>query len=117
MENREKEIFDETLEKQAKLVKKVLLGTLCGIGLVFAILGIVFSCVEEATLNEISIIYLIIGFVLILLGIILFFTIPTKYNYEKYKARVKKYGIMNMFELSAKIAELEERIKELEERR
>lgn len=110
-ENREKEIFDEMNAKQAGLAKKLLFGIFTGMGFVFVILGIVFFSV---IIKELGIIFLAMGVFLFVLGIILFFAIPTKYNYEKYKMRTKKYGVMNMFEINAKLAELEERIEELE---
>lgn len=110
IESREKEIFDETQEKQAKLAKKLLLGIFVGMGSIFTGLGIILITI----IKEMAIVFLVMGLFMAMLGIILYFAIPTKYNYEKYKMRAKKYGVMNMFELNAKIAELEARIEELE---
>ncbi|MDE7455033.1 MAG: hypothetical protein K2M64_04315 [Clostridia bacterium] len=110
IENREKEIFDEAQAKQAGLAKKLLLGIFAGMGFVFAVLGIVLIYV----IKELGITFLAMGLFMIALGIILFFAIPTKYNYEKYKMCTKKYGVVNIFEINAKIAELEARIEELE---
>ena len=112
MQNREKEIFDETQEKQSKLAKKVLLFTFCGIGAAFAILAVLMFYLN--TVIEIPIVFLAVGLFLFALGIILHFAIPTKYDYDKYKSRMQKYGVMNMYEMSAKIIELEERIAALE---
>lgn len=115
VENRSKEIFEEAQAKQARYVKRILLGTLCGIGFVFAVLGTVFIAVGDLY-GEMGIVYLSMGLVFIVLGVILYFVIPTKYNYEKYSARAKKYGVMNIYAINAKVAELEARIEELEKR-
>ncbi len=116
MADRGEEIFNEMQAKQSKLAKKILLGVLSGLGIVFVILGIVFFCLSGSINRELAIAFLVYGLFMLALGIILYFAIPTKYNYQKYKARVEKYGIMNMFDINAKIAELEERIEELEKR-
>ena len=115
MEERGKEIFEELQEKQARLAKKILLATFCAIGFVFAILGIVFIDLNEV-FKLIALVFLPMGIGFIALGIILYFVIPTKYDYDKYKARVEKYGMMNAFDMNAKVAELEARIEELERR-
>ena len=112
MENREQQIFDETQEKQAKFLKKYFLFFLCGIGIAFTLAAIVLFCLDIA--KEIPIVFLSIGLFMIVLGIILYFVIPTKYNYDKFKTRVQKLGGINVYEMSAKIAELEERIATLE---
>ena len=112
MENREKQIFDEMQEKQSKLAKKYLLFVFSGSGIVFSVLALVLFCLN--TVKELPIVFLSIGLFMIVLGIVLFFVIPTKFNYEKYKYRVRKYGYMNVYEMSAKITELEERIEKLE---
>ncbi|MDE7328826.1 MAG: hypothetical protein K2N57_03695 [Clostridia bacterium] len=51
---------------------------------------------------------------MIALGFVLYFVMPTKYSYDKYKSKVSKYGIMNIYEMNAKIVELEKRIETLE---
>lgn len=109
-ESREKEIFDEMQEKQANLAKRILFGVFVGMGVLFAALGIVFWVI----IKELAIVFLAMGLFMVALGVILFFVIPTKYNYEKYKMRVQKYGLINTFEIHAKIVELEARIEELE---
>ncbi len=114
IENREKEIFEERQAKQAKLAKRLLLGIFSGFGFIFSIVGAVFLILDG--FQEIGIIFLPFGLIMIALGVILFFAIPTKYNYEKYKARVEKYGYINAFAMASKIAELEARIEELEKK-
>lgn len=112
MKNREKQIFDETQAKQAKFLKKYILFFLCGIGIAFTLAAILFFCLDIE--KEIPIVFLSIGLVLIVLGIVLYFAIPTKYNYDKFKSRVQKIGGINVYEMNAKIVELEERIATLE---
>lgn len=113
MEEKEKQIFDETQEKQAKFIKKYLLFIFGGIGIVFTILAIIMFCFKFAV-KELPIVFISVGIFILILGIILYFVIPTKYNYEKFKLRIEKYGFMNVYEMNAKIIELEERIQKLE---
>lgn len=113
MEKSEKQIFNEIQEKQSKLAKKCLLLVMGLVGLVFTIISIIFFCIN-LSIKELPIIFLSLGLFLITLGIILYFIIPTKYSYDKYKLRVKKYSYMGLSDINIKIAELEERIKNLE---
>jgi len=117
MEDRAKEIFEETQKKQAKLAKKVILITLGIIGLIFIALGIAFMCTAEELSNELGITFIGLGGFMAIIGVIFFFAIPTKYDYEKYKMRAKKYGAINIYVLNAKIAELEARVEDLERNR
>lgn len=110
MDDKEKQMFDEKQEKQAKLVKKYLLFVFGIMGLIFIIISIFLD------IEELNIIFLILGAVMILLGIILYLVIPTKYNYNKYKSRVDKFGYINIYEINAKIVSLEERVEELEQK-
>ncbi len=115
MEDKAKQIFDEAVEKQGKLAKKLVLGILGGMGVFYAVLGLIFLCIDDATFNEIGMVFSIVGVFLAALGILLYFVIPTKGNYERYKTRVHKYGYMSTFEINAKLAELEERVAALED--
>lgn len=114
MEDKAKQTFDETVEKQGKLAKKIVLGVLGGMGIFFAVMGIIFLNLNDDVFHEVGLVFAIMGAFLVALGVLLYFVVPTKGDYEKYKARVQKYGYMNTFEINAKIAELEERIAELE---
>lgn len=114
MENKEKEMFDEMQAKQAKLAKKLLLIMFVIFGIIFAIIGIICVCLDGSVYKDMASTFLPTGVFFIILGIVLYFVIPTKYNYEKYKARAKKYGVPNIYELNSKILELEKRIEELE---
>lgn len=112
--NEEKQIFEETQAKQAKLVKKMLLGTFCGSGAAFVIVAVVLFILGAA--REMPVVFLVMGLFFAALGVVLYFVIPVKYDYDKYKARVDKYGIMNVYEMNAKIIALEKRIEALEEK-
>lgn len=114
LEKREKEIFDETQEKQAKFARKMLLGMLGTMGFLFAIFGACWLAFNSKGNREMGTVFLFVGLGLISVGILLFLVIPTKYNYTKYKARVQKYGYINIYGLASKVCELEARIEELE---
>ncbi len=116
MENKAKEKFEETQEKQAKLAKKIMLGIFGGMGILFAVLGIVFLCLADEFFGarELGTAFLPFGLAMAALGTLLYFVIPTKYNYEKYKARTEKYGMINLFDVNFKVSELEGKVAELE---
>lgn len=111
-ESREKDFFDEVQAKQAKTVKITSLAVFGAAGLIFAIVGGVLLAIGGY--YEMGIVFLPFGLVLAVLGVIMYFAIPTKYNYGKYKERVKKYGGINIFAMQTKIEDLEKRIEELE---
>lgn len=117
MESRKKEIFENSMQKQAKLAKRTLLIVFSILGGVFLTLGLIFGFTIELEF----LIFTGAGAFFILLGVILFFAIPEKYNYKKYEARMEKIGYMTNYELKAQteflqtqIDELEQRVKELE---
>ncbi len=114
-EDREREIFLEKYTKQMRLLRIVFLSLFCAIGAVFLLLGIILAPLDSVD-NALIIIYICIGLFFILFGIICFFAIPKnpKFNYEKYRARVEKYGGVNYFEMYAKIESMEKRIEDLE---
>lgn len=114
LEKREKEIFDETQEKQAKLVKKMFLWIFGAMGFLFAISGACWLAFDEGGTREGGLVFLFMGLGLAALGILLFFIIPTKFNYAKFKTRVQKYGYINIYGLTSRICELEARVEELE---
>lgn len=114
MENCEKQIFDEKQERQAKFIKKYMLFVFGLCGTVFTVAAVIMFCLD--IMLELPIIFLSLGLFLIILGIVLYFAVPVKYNYDKYKARIKKYGLINIYEINAKINDLEQRIEELENR-
>ncbi|MDE7215801.1 MAG: hypothetical protein K2O08_03235 [Clostridia bacterium] len=114
MEKNEKQIFDEHQEKQSKLLKKYFLCLFCGIGMAFTIVAIILFCIDIE--KEMPIVFISVGLFMLALGIVLYFAVPTKYSYDKYKSRLNKYGLMNIYELNAKIIELEKRIETLENR-
>lgn len=114
LEKREKQIFDETQEKQAKLAKKMMLGIFGAIGGLFVIFGAFWLAFDKEGTREGGLVFLFMGLGFFALGILLFFVIPTKYNYAKYKTRVQKYGYSNIYDLASKMCELEARIEELE---
>lgn len=117
MENREKQIFDKAQEKQAKIAKKFILFTFCGIGSFFTIMGLIAFQYIPSFPSEMSTVFIALGIFMLLMGVILYLVIPTKLSYDKFKSRSEKYGVLNMYEMNAKISELEERIQALEQDR
>ena len=57
-----------------------------------------------------------IGLLFLLLGIMLFFVLPKKGNYERYKKSVNRFGYVNSYNASTKLEMLEHENKELKER-
>lgn len=112
IDDRAKELFEETQKKQSRLAKKIILVTFAVMGLLIAVMGIL--CLVSEGDKQAGIVFLTVGLVCIAVGIVLYFVLPKKYDYGKYKDRVQKYGYMDFYAMSSKIAELEARIEELE---
>lgn len=112
IEDRAKELFEETQKKQRRQAKIIILVTFAVMGLLVALMGILVAVLEGD--KQVGIAFLISGLVCIAVGIVLYFALPKKPDYDKYKARARKYGYMDFYALSSKIAELEARIEALE---
>ncbi|MCM1131388.1 MAG: hypothetical protein NC310_04360 [Roseburia sp.] len=107
----EEEKYQELYQKQMRISRRALLALFLPIGLVFLIFGIVFLSVREF---EGGFTLLGVGFFLSLLGVILYFVLPKKGNYERYKKITKNRGGINLFDISISVGILEVRVKNLE---
>ena len=122
---KDREIYEQVYKKQAKQSKKAILAVFGILGIVFAVLGallLIFNVVDEDGFQT-GIMFLPLGIIWIAVAFIVFFAMPEKGNYEKYKNHVKKYGYGNTYETYATIEmlvlkneELEKRVSELEEK-
>ncbi|MGM9970619.1 MAG: hypothetical protein ACI35S_09530 [Anaeroplasma sp.] len=111
-------IYNEKYEQQVKYSKKVffiLFIVFFILSLIFLFLGLLLTIYEIAYC---SIIYVVVGIIFLIIG----FVLPKKGNYEKFKKRIKKYGYLNIYQLNAKVAILDEKnnileskLKELED--
>ena len=63
-----------------------------------------------------AVIFAPIGGFFLLLGILLYAVMPRKMNYEKYEKRCEKYGVQNVYAISAELSLLREQVRELEEK-
>lgn len=113
-EKLEEEKYQEIYQKQSKATRIALLSVCLPMGLIFIILGICFAVSNESEEAE-WIVFVCLGLLFSALGIICFFAIPKKGNYQRYKAIVKKRGGLNLFDLSISVGLLEERIESLEQ--
>lgn len=105
----EKKIFEEKYQKQMKYAKK----TFFWLGLSFLIVGLIVILILlfiEDDIAFVGIPFAAIGLIFLILGIAL----PEKINYEKFKKRIDKGGYVNIYDLNARIAVLEEKNKILE---
>ncbi len=125
MDSRDKELYEQAYKKQSRFAKKVILTVFGIIGAVFSILGVILLAAgvhdEDGTL--VGAIFLPMGLVLIAIAVVIYFTMPDKGNYERYKKHIEKYGYGNSYETFAAIEmlvkkneELEKRVKKLEEK-
>ena len=118
-EQREREIYEQSYAKQAKLSKRILLIVFGGLGLLFLVMGIVLlslGIVDEEGFNP-GFVFAPIGGCFLLLAIIFAFmpVKPTQASYDKFKSRTAKYGYyMNSYDLMIKLEMLEKRVEELE---
>lgn len=114
-----KELFEEVAEKQLRAAKKILLIVFGCIGVLFLILALALwiADVRDAETGVMpSVIFAPLGAIFILLGVILYFALPVKMNYEKYERRCEKYGAMSYYDMAAELMLQREQIRELEEK-
>ena len=126
-ERKKKELFEKVSEKQLKYAKKTMLLIFILIGAIFLIMGLVLiACNVRDGENGIlvGIVFAPIGAFFMLLGLTLRFAMPKIYNYENYKKRMEKCGCyVSTYDMyitvtlqEERIAELEKKVKELEEK-
>ncbi|MDE7213158.1 MAG: hypothetical protein K2N42_01095 [Anaeroplasmataceae bacterium] len=106
------EKYQELYQKQSRISRIVLLATFIPMGLLFVLLGIIF--LVEGTEKEGALVCLIMGLSFCIFGVVFYFVLPKKGNYQRYKEIVKKRGGLNLFDLSITVGILEERINQLE---
>ena len=111
----EEEKYQELYQKQAKVSRIILLACFGGIGLVFLILGLSFLPVEALEDSEISITFIVIGAFFLVLGVLSYFIIPSKGNYERYKRNLNRLGGLNYFSISVSVKTLEEQFEQLKQ--
>ena len=120
-EQQEREIYEQSFVKQAKLSKRILLTVFGILGLIFFVAGIVLlylGIVDEEGFNPGIVFTPMGGFFLLMVLILSFIPVKTSQaNYEKFKSRTSKYGYyMNSYDLMIKIEMLEKRVEELEKK-
>lgn len=112
-EQREREIYEQSYAKQAKLSKRIFL-------IVFGLMGLLFLAGGIVLLSlgiHPGLIFVLMGGVFLLIAIICAFmpVKPTPASYDKFKSRTSKYGYyMNSYDLIIKLEMLEKRVEELE---
>lgn len=116
-EQKEKELYEQTAEKQSKIARKVLVGVFSSLGAVYLIIGIVALIIsEDIETSIVGYVFGGLGILFIILGILLFFVLPKKGNYERYKKTVNTFGYANAYNASVKLEMLAAENKELKER-
>ena len=116
-EQKEKELYEEASKKQASIARKVICGVFCGLGGTYLLIGIAALIIsEDLETNIFGFVFGGIGLLFLLLGILLFFVLPKKGNYERYKKNINRFGYMNSYNASTKLEMLEHENKELKER-
>ena len=63
-----------------------------------------------------AVIFAPIGGFFLLLGIFLYAVMPRRMSYEKYEKRCEKYGVQNVYAMSAELSLLREQVRVLEEK-
>lgn len=113
----EKKIFEEKYKQQNLRAKKICTIVFGIIGVLFTILGLilylVFMQVEEILAYSLGFSLLGTG-IMFLIFVLIFRLIPDNVNYERYKKRVNKGGYLNIYEMNARMAVLEEKNRILE---
>lgn len=115
-EEREAELFAEKYSKQNQIAKKVLKITFCSMGAFFALIGSIAGIFDgnNAETQIMMYVFVGIGALFILLGLILTKVIPDKVNYDKYKAQINFGGGNNIYSLSVQVQVLTEQVHDLQ---
>ena len=118
-ENRQEEKrYQELMSRQLGFLKRLLFAIFGLISLVFMILSAVFLALgmDNPTYNTLAIIYASVGVGLLFIGLLIYMLIPKnkEYDYQRFKKRIKRHGILNNLELCAMITILDEKIERLE---
>ena len=113
----EKKIFEEKYKQQNVRAKKICTIVFGIIGGLFTLVGLVFYLVfiniEEILAYSLGFSLLGTG-IMFLIIVLIFRLLPDNINYERYKKRVNKGGYLNIYEMNARMAVLEEKNRILE---
>ena len=115
----EKETFEKAYKKQVKLTKRILTIIFTIMGFIFVTAGtlVLLLPTDEPDADIIGYIFIPFGIVFLIVALcVSLFVKPSENAYEKYKKRVNRFGIINIYDVNAKIQMLEARIEELERR-
>ena len=113
----EKKLFEEKYLKQQQQTKKIMTLTFGLIALIFIVIGIIFvslGVVDEEDGFPVGWVFVGLGALYGLIALIFRF-IKVQPDYEKFKARVNKYGGLNIYDMALRLDFLEERVKKLEQ--
>ncbi|MDE6047412.1 MAG: Got1/Sft2-like family vesicle transport protein [Anaeroplasmataceae bacterium] len=113
-ERLEEQKYQELYQKQTKISRVALLAVFLPMGLIFVVSGIGFLLGSSEEDLETAFVFLGCGVFFVVLGLVLYFAIPKKGNYQRYKSNVEKRGGLNLFDLSIRVGFLDERVKKLE---
>ncbi|MDE6414012.1 MAG: hypothetical protein K2K48_01230 [Anaeroplasmataceae bacterium] len=113
-EKLEEQKYQELYQKQTRISRIALLAVFLPMGLIFAVSGIGFLLGGSEADSETGFVFLGCGVFFVVLGLILYFVIPKKGNYQRYKTNVEKRGGLNLFDLSIRVGLFEDKIKSLE---
>ena len=114
-----KEAFEEATEKQLRTSRKIFLLVYGIIGIVFLALALVMAFCDVRDPEDgvpLAVIFAPIGGFFLILGIVLYAVMPKRLSYEKYEKRCAKYGVQNIYAMSAELAALKEQMAEIEQK-
>lgn len=115
-EKMEEKQFQDVYAKQARISKIALLAACLPIGIIFTLIGGIGAGLLTNS-DDLIAMYIFLGMGIFFIGmaVLFYFVMPSKGNYQKYKERLQKRGVINLFDISVKVNCLEEKTKELEE--
>lgn len=117
IEERTKQKFVESYQKQMRLCKILLTCIFGGMGSLFLVFGVAFlfsNTDSEAIIAFMSVGGMFLGFAI--LFFLIFSFVKADKAYERMKKLQKRYGVMNLYTLSSTVMVQKERIDELEAR-
>lgn len=116
-EEKEKKLYEQTSEKQAKIAKNIITIVFCSLGGLYLVIGLVaLLAIEDEESNIVGYVFGGLGILFLFLGILLHFVLPKKGNYERFKRQSSTFGYVNNYDLAARVEMLREQNRALEDR-
>ena len=116
--NEQKKVFDQVMQKQLRLFRRVFCLVFGGLCAVFFVLGVVLLLLGVTDVDGFrpGVVFVWLGVVFGAVCLLCHFFLPKRASFEKYQARTQKYGVQSSYDVAVTLQILHHTIKQLEQR-